>query len=67
MFDWISPLVQAFEPGETMVLTGAQMEALEANGVRVYRSGAFEDVLRPGVYAVKVGDVQRAKEVLGYD
>ena len=63
MFDWISPLVQAVTPGETMMLTPAEMNYLEANGVRVHSESAVGD-WTGNLYAVKVSDAKRARKLL---
>ena len=65
IFDWISPLAQAATPGETMRLTAAEMNYLEANGITVHTLSAFDDLFNPGCYCVKVSDGQRARELLG--
>lgn len=64
VFDWISPLVQAVTPGETMMLTPAEMNYLEARGIRVHSESAVGD-WTGDLYAVKVDDAKRARELLG--
>lgn len=52
VFDWISPLIQMIQEGESVSLTPGQMNALKNRGWKIH--GAFEDLRNPDTYLVKV-------------
>jgi hypothetical protein len=60
IFDWISPVLHALQPGETEELTPAQMNYLKSQGYKVHTISAFET--RDGKYCVKVEGPPRQRQ-----
>jgi hypothetical protein len=53
-FDWLSPLIQAIQRGERIIVTPGQMNDLKNRGYKVHSGSAFEVPGSPGNYMVKV-------------